>query len=87
MRCDGHGRCDRMDRTKEQRDAPQKLLCPSKDADDRFMQHDVEIITNEKLCCARCVYVWAQKTAECEIYERKPLSVLRGGECPDRKAP
>ena len=64
-----------------------KNMNPSKDADSRFMQRDAVIITNDKLCCARCVHVWANKTAECAIYEQKPTSVLRGGNCPDLKLP
>ena len=61
-----------------------KLLSPSKDAASRFMQSDdVEFITNDTLCCARCVHLWPDKTVECEIFEQKPLSVLRGGDCAD----
>ena len=65
-------------------DDPKKAKnMPSKDADSRFVQHDAVVITNDMLCCARCAHVWADKTAECGIFERKPLSVLRGGDCPD----
>ncbi len=59
---------------------------PSEDAGSRFIQRDdVVFITNDKLCCARCVHVWAGSAAECEIYEQKPLSVLQGGDCSDLK--
>ena len=72
-----------MDHAAEERNELSKQRSPSKDADSRFMQLDADIITNDKLCCAACAHLWAHHTVECGIYEQKPLSVLRGGDCPD----
>ena len=55
----------------------------SEDVETRFIQQEAVTIKNSMLCCARCAHIWENSTAECEIYEQKPLSVLRGGDCPD----
>ena len=75
------------DKPTEPKDELLNQPSPSKDAGERFMQRHAVFITNDKLCCARCVHVWENKTAECAIYEQKPTSVLRGGECPDLELP
>ena len=62
---------------------PSKPFEPSEDADTRFIQQEVTTVKNDTLCCARCAHIWENSTAECAVYEQKPLSVLRGGLCPD----
>ena len=62
---------------------PSEAFEPSEDADTRFIQQEAATINNAMLCCARCAHIWENSTAECEVYEQKPLSVLRGGPCPD----
>ena len=51
---------------------------------DRFVGGFGEQIFNRDLLCARCANLWENETAECEIYDQKPLAVLRGGDaCPE----
>lgn len=71
------------DRNMDEPFVPSEVFEPSEDADTRFMQQEATTIKNDMLCCTRCVHIWENSTAECAIYEQKPLSVLRGGLCPD----
>ncbi len=51
---------------------------------DRFVGGLGEQIFNRDLLCARCAHLWEDETAECDVYEQKPLAVLRGEDvCPD----
>ena len=50
----------------------------------RFVGGFGEQIINRDLICARCAHLWEDETAECEVYEQKPLAVLRGEDvCPE----
>ena len=50
----------------------------------RFVGGIGEQIFNRDLICARCANLMENAAAECEIYEQKPLAVLRGEEsCPE----
>ena len=50
----------------------------------RFVGGIGEQIFNRDLLCARCTHLWEDETAECEVYEQKPLAVLRGeASCPE----
>ena len=50
----------------------------------RFAGGIGEQIFNRDLICARCANLMEDAAAECEIYEQKPLAVLRGEEsCPE----
>ena len=57
---------------------------PASDPMDRFVGGLGEQIFNRDLLCARCANLMEDAVAECEIYEQKPLAVLRGEDaCPD----
>ena len=57
---------------------------PGSDPADRFVGGLGEQIFNRDLLCARCANLMEDAAAECEIYEQKPLPVLRGGDsCPE----
>lgn len=50
----------------------------------RFVGGVGEQVFNRDLLCARCANLMEEAVAECEIYEQKPLAVLRGGDaCPE----
>ena len=50
----------------------------------RFVGGLGEQIFNRDLLCARCAHLWEDETAECKVYEQKPLPVLRGDDaCPE----
>ncbi len=44
----------------------------------RFVGGIGEPVQNQELICSNCAHLWEDETAECEVYEQKPLSVLRG---------
>ena len=49
----------------------------------RFVGGIGEPVRNRDLICARCAHLWEDETAECEVYEQKPMVVLRGEDaCP-----
>ena len=57
---------------------------PVSDPVDRFVGGIGEQIFNRDLLCARCAHLWEDETAECEVYEQKPLAVLWGEDaCPE----
>ena len=57
---------------------------PVSDSTERFVGGFGEPIFNRDLICARCANLMDDTVAECEIYEQKPLPVLRGEDaCPD----
>ena len=57
---------------------------PASDPTERFLGYIGEQIFNRDLLCARCANLMDDTVAECEIYEQKPLPVLRGEDaCPD----
>ena len=50
----------------------------------RFAGGFGEQIFNRDLICACCAHLWEDETAECKVYEQKPLPVLRGDDaCPE----
>ena len=50
----------------------------------RFVGGIGEPVRNRDLICDRCAHLWEDETAGCEVYEQKPLAVLRGeGSCPE----
>ena len=50
----------------------------------RFVGGIGEPVRNQDLICARCAHLWEDAVAECEVYEQKPLAVLRGEDvCPE----
>ena len=57
---------------------------PASDPTERFVGYIGEQIFNRDLLCARCSNLMEDAVAECEIYEQKPLAVLRGEDaCPE----
>ena len=57
---------------------------PASDPTERFLGYIGEQIFNRDLICARCANLIENAVSECEIYEQKPLPVLRGEDaCPD----
>ena len=51
---------------------------------DRFVGGLGEQVFNRDLLCARCANLMEDAVAECQIYEQKPLAVLRGEDaCPE----
>jgi|GEM_PF-5177566 len=57
---------------------------PGPDPTERFVDGFGQQVFNRDLLCARCVHLMEDAVAECQIYEQKPLPVLRGGDsCPD----
>ena len=50
----------------------------------RFVGGFQRQVCNSELQCARCANRWDDSTAACEVFEQKPLYVLRGERrCPE----
>ena len=61
-----------------------KQKSPASDPMERFVGGIGEQIFNRDLICACCAHLWEDETAECKVYEQKPLPVLRGDDaCPE----
>lgn len=52
---------------------------------DKWEKQDISLIKNEEITCKNCRFRGSM-VATCVAYENlKPLSVLRGGDCPKKK--
>ena len=46
-----------------------------------FDKGDAEKIENKALACKNCVFAYHDRVADCEIYNQKPVEVLKGADC------
>lgn len=53
---------------------------------DKWGKQDISLIKNEEITCKNCRFRGSM-VATCVAYDNlKPLSVLRGGDCPKKEA-
>lgn len=52
---------------------------------DKFISRvgELNLISNKDMNCGKCVFAYEGNDVECVKYKQKPLSVIRGGECPN----
>lgn len=50
-----------------------------------FQQGDAEKIENKNLACYGCVLAYSDRVLDCVAFHQKPISVLKGNDCPKKK--
>lgn len=52
---------------------------------EKFISHagELNLISNKDMRCAMCAFAYEDNDVECVKYNQKPLSIIRGGKCPN----
>ena len=50
-----------------------------------FRHGETNVIANNDLACGNCAFAYKERVADCIMFNQKPLSVLKGGNCPKKQ--